>query len=488
MAQRSRGSGPCAAWRGGLALAWGLGLFAAAAPAAEEVFDARCFEEAARAERAKCQLEDPCRSDCWTSVFSHSYCCLEESPCWWWGRAAAAGGALRVEAARSGVECRYLCQAEPSCAAWTFHFPAAPSPDAPGPCALLSAAAAGPARPGDELVAGVVSGPRICAGPGPPKLLPPAASLDTAGQVFVVGSADYAGLAARALVDSGWAVLRGALSSGRVEALARSAAEEAQGILQRDPPRLGNRGPRRYSFGGASTTHHVLHREAWSDLADDAVLAEVLALAFGGAYVLGGGGGDFVLGGTDTHQRLHVDLQLEEMYDVPLPPAAITANVAVASIECDGGPVRLVPRTQGLPLAFAEEAMQGKDLTLASPLEREAAACARLGLQMLAICPMRPGDVLLRDMRVWHGGTPNRGSATRFLPSAEFLAPWYADLTVGSDDHFAPRPALPFASWLRMSDQGRAVSRRMLAAPGPVAWGIRPDFVLLLPYVAEDRP
>jgi len=99
-----------------------------------------------------------------------------------------------------------------------------------------------------------------------------------------------------------------------------------------------------------------------------------------------------------------------------------------------------------------------------------------------------PGDVLLRDMRLWHGGTPNRGKDIRLLPSAEFLAPWYADLTEGTDDHFAPRPALPLSTWWRMSVSGRNATRRILAAPAPVLAAVRPDFALILPYVAEDRP
>mmetsp|Transcript_49338 Transcript_49338/g.155121 ORF Transcript_49338/g.155121 Transcript_49338/m.155121 type:complete len:497 (+) Transcript_49338:76-1566(+) len=474
-------------WRRVLALA----ASAAVGSGGQEVFDGRCWAQVAEADKEACEPEDPCRSDCWTSIFSHSYCCVADSPCWWWGRQAL-GDPVRTDVARSGVECRHLCQAEPSCSTWSYFIPADADPNKGGPCLLRAAADAAGAGPA---AAGVVSGPRICNAaprggrrPLPQPDVESLASPRGVRGVFNVADAEYANEAARALGDSGWAVLRrglGAEETAQLGAAARAAEEQ---LLQRDPSRLGNRGPRRYSFGGASSTHHMVHVRAWAELLDLAALRPVLEAAFGGPYVAIGGGGDFVLGSTDTHQRLHVDLQLAEMYDHPFPPAAIVANVAVSSITCNDGPMRFVPKTQMLPLAAAEEASRGEELSEVTSLEKEGVMMRRLGLTPLLACPLEPGDILLRDMRLWHGGAPNRGEAARLLPSAEFLAPWYADLTEGTDDHFAARPALPFEHWWRMSSRGREAARRILSAPGPVDASIRPDFALVLPYVAEERP
>merc|ERR1712226_1241837 len=120
-----------------------------------------------------------------------------------------------------------------------------------------------------------------------------------------------------------------------------------------------------------------------------------------------------------------------------------------------------------------------------SSLEREATFEVSLGLSRFVMCPLEVGDVLLRDMRLWHGGTPNLGNSTRLFPSAEFLSPWYADLTQGTDDHFAPRPSLPFEHWWRMSPRARKFAKRILSVPGSVDSGLKSSFVLLLPYVAE---
>lgn len=360
---------------------------------------------------------------------------------------------------------------------------------------LKAAPEGGVENGGRERAPSVVSGMRICQAAGigldgSAALGPPSFDRLSSAPVFAGsgGEAD-AEAAARALQEEGWAVLRGALRPDEVEALAVAAWEAADELLKLDDARLGNRGPRRYSFGGASRTHHMVHLAAWARLLDNAAVRPVLERAFGGSYVSIGGGGDFVLGETDTHQRLHVDLQLEEMYDVASPPAAIAANFAVSDVGCDDGPMRLVPRTQRLPLALAEDVLRGDERwSRASHLEKEAEIFHRLGLRPVLACPLSPGDVLLRDMRVWHAGSPNRGSAPRLLPSAEFLSPWYANLADGTDDHFAPRPALPFAHWWAMSPSAREAARRILAAPQLVRSGVREDYLLMLPYVAEDRP
>eukprot|EP00928_Gymnodinium_smaydae_P048643 TRINITY_DN32542_c0_g1_i1.p1 TRINITY_DN32542_c0_g1~~TRINITY_DN32542_c0_g1_i1.p1 ORF type:complete len:509 (-),score=98.25 TRINITY_DN32542_c0_g1_i1:48-1526(-) len=467
-----------------------------------EVFDTRCFQEAERAAAAdasKCNLADPCRSDCWNNFFTHSYCCFEASDCWWWGQDAG-GQILRVDAARSGVECRHICQGDAACAVWTFAFPAPERQEQGGPCLLRTADEGREARQQAPPTPGVVSGPRLCPAPTSADasaiVAPPVVALTmaSAGSAPIFAAADLHDVtmrqgASQALATEGWAVLRQALSADEVSQLREASEAAASELIRRDPHGYGNRGPRRYSFGGASRTHHMVHEEAWARLLDNAAVSSVLQEAFGGPFVVGGGGGDFVLGSTDTHQKLHVDLQLADMYSRASPPAAIVANFVVSSIGCDDGPTRFIPRTQASPLMLAEMATQREEFSRSSSLEKEAAFLRSLGLTVVLGCPLEPGDVLLRDMRLWHGGTPNKGNATRLFPSAEFLSPWYAALTEGTDDHFAPRPALPRELWSQLSPSAREAARRLLGpSGGSMETGIRDQVELMLPYVAEDRP
>jgi hypothetical protein len=64
----------------------------------------------------------------------------------------------------------------------------------------------------------------------------------------------------------------------------------------------------------------------------------------------------------------------------------------------------------------------------------------------------------------------------------------YAEATrQAPEDHFAPRQALPFASWLRLSRRSQRRSRAILAVEQLDA-AVREEFLLMLPYVAEERP
>jgi hypothetical protein len=94
----------------------------------------------------------------------------------------------------------------------------------------------------------------------------------------------------------------------------------------------------------------MVHLAPWAQLLDVHPVVRTLEEVFQGEYVAIGGGGDFVLGETDSHQRLHVDLQLEAMYDSES-PAAVVANFVISEITCEDGPLRLVPQPQNLPLA-----------------------------------------------------------------------------------------------------------------------------------------
>ncbi|CAE8715163.1 unnamed protein product [Polarella glacialis] len=45
--------------------------------------------------------------------------------------------------------------------------------------------------------------------------------------------------------------------------------------------------------------------------------------------------------------------------------------------------------------------------------------------------PLPPGAAVVRDLRLWHGGTPNLSGQTRFLPSVELMSSAYAAFVAG---------------------------------------------------------
>merc|ERR1712118_382383 len=118
----------------------------------------------------------------------------------------------------------------------------------------------------------------------------------------------------------------------------------ANKMLSLDPSHIGNRGPRRYSYGGASRTLHMMHVPGWEKLLDDAAVTSVLQGVFPRGYYAAGGGGDFVLGETSTYQSLHLDVGGGPIYDLGEPPA-IGVSFVVEDLTCSDAPVRVVPGT-----------------------------------------------------------------------------------------------------------------------------------------------
>ncbi len=50
----------------------------------------------------------------------------------------------------------------------------------------------------------------------------------------------------------------------------------AQEVLSRDPRRVGNRGPNRWSWGSCSRTGHMLHEPDWAMLIDLPTVTPIL--------------------------------------------------------------------------------------------------------------------------------------------------------------------------------------------------------------------
>lgn len=395
----------------------------------------------------------------WGALLSHGYCCEPDSECYAWGTPVVGDDVSEPLPARTGLECRQLCQAEPACQAWTFFLPDFREPGLHYSCWLK--ARGWDVVEGSSRVAGVLSGTRHCPVAHGDILLDMryhrTMDLDQepGGGVMRpwLHPQSYALSAAELLRRHGWVVVRGALAGQQADALRAASGALEQQLLDRDPGRVGNRGPRRYSLGSASRTHHLAHLPEWAALIDVPIISSILRRVFEDDYVAIGGGGDIVLPRTDSVQWLHVDLPRLEMYQRVSPPPGVGVNFAVHDISCQDGPMRLVPDTHTVPFQL-HEMMPARESDLLD----------RYGLHRVLVCPMQKGDAVLRDLRLWHAGSANHGPHTRHFPNAEYLATWYADLTVGTSDHLAPRPALPEELWQALSSHGKQVSRRTLAS------------------------
>ena len=108
----------------------------------------------------------------------------------------------------------------------------------------------------------------------------------------------------------GFVVIEDVLSTDELALLQSGVADAVAEITALDPEGLGNRGAKRYSFGGSSLTRSQLHRPAWQMLLSVEPVIQLLDAIFGNPdYALRSASGDFCLPGAVDYQRLHTDVR-----------------------------------------------------------------------------------------------------------------------------------------------------------------------------------
>ena len=91
-------------------------------------------------------------------------------------------------------------------------------------------------------------------------------------------------------------------------------------------------------------------------------------------------------------------------------------------------------------------------------------------MKLSTVCPAPAGSVVIRDIRAWHGGTPNLSSEVRAIPNCEFHAPWYRE----------PWPvSMPREVHNTLSPTAQRLTRYIVADPGEtIATGYRANLGL----------
>ncbi|XOV86835.1 MAG: phytanoyl-CoA dioxygenase family protein [Pseudomonadota bacterium] len=224
----------------------------------------------------------------------------------------------------------------------------------------------------------------------------------------------------------GFVVVADVLDSEQVGCLAAGCNEVINGILALDEDNRGNRGSHRYSFGGSSLTRSQLHHPAWQMLLDIPVVNQIVAAIFGSEdYILRAASGDFCLPGAIEYQRLHSDTHdfvspekspfsafidpTGRMSIRDLPTPYVCVNFLPQEVTRINGPTRQIPGTQKSTARIPGLAEEPEWMKLST------------------VCPAPAGAVMIRDVRAWHGGTPNLSNAIRAIPNLEFYAPWFRE-------------------------------------------------------------
>ena len=247
----------------------------------------------------------------------------------------------------------------------------------------------------------------------------------------------------------GFVVVANVLTPSQLERLRQGVAEVIDQILTLDPDRNGNRGSHRYSFGASSQTRSQLHRPEWQMLLDLPTLLPIIEAIFGSDdLMLRSCSGDFCLPGAVRYQPLHSDMR-DYLPDGSTPNSAfqdqrgflttrdlpcpyVCANFLTIDATRINGSTRQIPGTQHSREPFPT-------------LDQEPE-----WMKLSTVCPAPAGSVQLRDVRAWHGGTPNLSDEIRAIPNVEYYAPWFREPIT---------PAITYADHQRLSPRARQLTR-----------------------------
>ena len=162
--------------------------------------------------------------------------------------------------------------------------------------------------------------------------------------------------AVRIFYRDGFVVVRDVLDADQVAFLRRGCEREAEEVIAAHPDGKGNRGTYRYSWGGASLTNSVLHREEWVMLVDLPPLTPIVTAIFGSSdYHVRRAAGDFCMPGAIEYQPLHSDINdhvggffdprgITTIRDLPCP--VVCCNFLAQDFTKTNGPTRQIPGTQ----------------------------------------------------------------------------------------------------------------------------------------------
>ena len=253
--------------------------------------------------------------------------------------------------------------------------------------------------------------------------------------------------------EHGFVVINNVLDSNQCSAVLTDCECAAKDIV--GPGRAGNRGYGRYSFGVASSSGAMLHCESFAQHLLNggcSKLQPLLVQIFEGGKEYGflctGAGGDFVVGGTDTDQFLHADIQVQKKQDLWLAPPMVSINFAVQDISCLNGPMRIIPGTQ----------LHRGDVPDQIPQQ----------WQRSCLSPVPAGAAIVRDVRVLHSGTRNVTETVRYLPSVELVS---ADFrSTDRRDCFPLKRCLPIEQFQRMHPQIQKICAEIVLYKNEKIW------------------
>ncbi len=236
-------------------------------------------------------------------------------------------------------------------------------------------------------------------------------------------------LALRELSDAGFVVLEKVLDRALVDAARTAFRSHFDQHCQKPEVR------QHIDLGKKYVGMHVPFAPPFSDvsLCANPLAAQVMRAAMGDDLVCSFYHSNTTLPGSSEFQTIHIDMPslLFPGFPVALPPWLMVVNIPLIDFTPENGGTEVWPGTH---LNSDERALAERHSAIPS-------------VRVTA----RAGDLVIRDLRLWHRGAPNLTTDIRTMLAIVYNRPWF---------HMPP-PALqiPRAIWDGMSDSARRIFR-----------------------------
>ena len=223
-------------------------------------------------------------------------------------------------------------------------------------------------------------------------------------------SGEHLAASTRALRDDGFVVLEGAVPLDKIAILRERAFADVEALIKRED------GPFNWHRGNLQQDPApfppYLFREV---LANDFAIQATQVLLGDGMY------NGFYSGNTampsENRQPVHADIgQLWPNQERAHPPYGIIVNIPLVDVSAENGSTEIWPRTHNDPsVTLQSGSIEASDESLA---------------RWRAIAPpiqpeIKAGSILLRDVRLWHAGMPNRTSTPRPMIAMIHYVNWW---------------------------------------------------------------
>jgi len=285
-----------------------------------------------------------------------------------------------------------------------------------------------------------------------------------------VAGHDVVDHAVRSLEEHGFCLVRGAFTQSETESMLHGVCEPFEkAVKDVDPDRVGNRGPSRYSFANVLKRNGCWPLTPYTHFLEKTILLDILDAVWKGDYQFISASGDMVLQ-TLEPQHLHSDFNASRPLDPCLQnwachskwaPPCLNIAMFVRDVGHTSGALCIVPWSQ--IISFADNAI---DLDKAQT--RGDVQPPFLGEQLVeqpkwfqSRVLASAGDMLIRDPRVWHQGTPNQTEQARHMPSVVVSG----GASLSEDDYAAWYPSLPCKIFENLSPRAQEHCARIRVCP-----------------------